>query len=105
MIPDDIEPPTEDPLKQIVLSLVDLQYLYNLKPNEIMNGMLMGLQLNTSLSMDSCHFIGKTCLEYNDHLCACEWLNLWLSDSPDDLERRKEVMKSLYPSYIFLGRY
>ncbi|XP_065202611.1 prolyl 4-hydroxylase subunit alpha-2-like [Planococcus citri] len=102
MMPDDIKPPTDGHLKKVVLSLIDLQYLYDLKPNEIMNGTLMGDQFNTSLSLDSCYFIGKTCLEFNEHSGAVDWLNTCHLLSANDDERRKQVYNLLYPSYIFL---
>ncbi|XP_065216661.1 prolyl 4-hydroxylase subunit alpha-2-like [Planococcus citri] len=102
MMPDDIQPPTAQHLKQVVQSLINFQYFYSLEPQQIMNGTFMGLQLNTSLPLDSCYFIGKTCFELNEHADASDWLKAYLSLSADDEEHRKKVNKLLYPSYIFL---
>ncbi|XP_065202588.1 prolyl 4-hydroxylase subunit alpha-2-like isoform X2 [Planococcus citri] len=99
----DIKPPTEDHLKRVVLSLVDLQLQHGLKAEDIMNGTMMNMSLNASLSLDACHFIGQTCSEYNNHQCAIDWLNTCYSLS-SDAEFDYKIEKLIYPSYIFANQ-
>ena len=101
---DDIKEKTDYHFKQVALSLIDQQQQYDLKPENIMNGMLMDVQLDTSLPLDACYSIGEICADFNNHRCAVDWLEACLSLSSDkkfDLV----VDKLIYPSHIFLSKW
>lgn len=84
--------------------MVNLQNQYDLKAEEIKNGIPKGLQLNASLPADLCYFLGKTCFDYNDHLCTIDWLSSCLN-STSDIQTRQKIIKLLYTSYIFLSKW
>ncbi|XP_065202589.1 prolyl 4-hydroxylase subunit alpha-2-like [Planococcus citri] len=99
----EIKQPTEKDLERVILSFVDLQYKSDLKPEDIVNGTILDLQLDTSVSLHTCYFIGKTCSKYNNHQCATDWLETCLSLSSDH-EFNLTIHELIYPSYIFLNQ-
>ncbi|XP_065216642.1 uncharacterized protein LOC135842889, partial [Planococcus citri] len=106
MILDEIKVPTDDHLRQSVWQLISLQYQNNLKVEDMMKGNLMGVKLNTSLTLDSCYFIGKTCSEYNNHICAEDWLMtcLMLSYKTNTTTHMApKFYRLLCPSYMHLN--
>lgn len=52
----DIEAPSNEHLESVVMSLIDLQYSYDLKPENIMKGELLDYRVNSSISSKNYQF-------------------------------------------------
>ncbi|XP_065202590.1 prolyl 4-hydroxylase subunit alpha-1-like [Planococcus citri] len=94
-----IEAPTKQHLERVIMSLIDLQYTYDIKPENIMKGEFI---TNIFVPVETCLSIGEACSKYNEHKCVVDWLNATIPYTTDQ-EHLKKIYRLMYNSYLFLN--
>ncbi|XP_043649574.1 prolyl 4-hydroxylase subunit alpha-1 [Drosophila teissieri] len=101
----DVAQPTDKDLNDAINGIISLQEFYNLQPDEIANGVLMGQQYNASLTTLNCMAMANACESFDFDNYALKWYKSAVEHYNDDRDGRvyREVfgfsLFDLYKNY------